>query len=183
MLRSKPCVFHHKLLIWPPCGIVLSGGMHHDLNLIPASQMNPICFIWMLRITLIITDQAPLLILNKLLSIHRSFTALRGLSLWGKHGGHSLGFSCRLLIPLISYQLKLQGKRQPSNPRCTEQLKSPASPKMDHVLCSSWSWWWNLSLKVKTNPYNSVQSFSEINKSLSKSVPPAQICATNPTIL
>ena len=37
-LSCKPRLFPHKLSIWPPCCTLLTGGMHNDLNMIPASK-------------------------------------------------------------------------------------------------------------------------------------------------
>ena len=45
MLNPKPCLISHKHLIWPPCGTVLTGGVHSDLSLTLAfMQMSVICF-------------------------------------------------------------------------------------------------------------------------------------------
>ena len=38
VLSCKPRLFPHKLSIWPPCCTLLTGGMHNDLNMIPASK-------------------------------------------------------------------------------------------------------------------------------------------------
>ena len=38
VLSSKSCLFPHKHFNWPPCGTVLTAGMHNNLSLIQHSD-------------------------------------------------------------------------------------------------------------------------------------------------
>ena len=96
MLCSTPCPCPLKFLIWP-CGIVLTGRMHHYVSL------NPV-FKWMQiapsewSSSVFINERVPLLILKVLFGINQSFALCLCCSLWGKHGGHSSGFLHGILM-------------------------------------------------------------------------------------
>ena len=92
----KPCLSHHKLSIWPPCGTVLTGGMHDDLSLIPAFKNECNLPNWIAADSHSIIESAPLLIAKVLFGINTSSVPLR--CLWRKHGDYSSVFSHGILI-------------------------------------------------------------------------------------
>ena len=98
--------------------------------------MNVIRFIWLQLTYCVISEHASWLIVKVLRRIHQSFALLLCTSLWSKLGGHSLGFSCRVLW--CSDWLKLLGWLATQNPVLTCPFKTsqysftsvPSSPAL-----------------------------------------------------
>ena len=79
VLSWMPYLFPHKLSVSPPCGTVLTGGMHADLSV----QIIIIHFIWLQVIS---RHQQIRLWRFCSKSTSLSLTLLLCFSLWGKHG-------------------------------------------------------------------------------------------------
>ena len=106
---SKLHLFPHKLLIWPPCGTVLTGGiagsvpsssqafslttmwyfmltegMHNESD--SAFKWLGFDFSWCIILLSVVSELAPLCHLKVLFRISWSSAPLLCFSLWGKHG-------------------------------------------------------------------------------------------------
>ena len=83
------------LSIWPPCGTVLTGGMHVNLTESYFSvQTNVVCLFdygWYMSSSINVSH---CLFWRLCSEIPQSFALLLNFSLWGKNGRHSPGFFC-----------------------------------------------------------------------------------------